>query len=369
MLRRSSVVRACIGVLLASAVSAGAPHALAQTDEQRAAARSLATEGAAAFNEGRWKDAIDLFSRAEALVHAPPHLLFLARAHEKLGQLVKARETYLKIIKETLPANAPQAFRDARASAEQELQRVDPRIASLTVKVQGAEDAKDLTVLVDGVAIPSVLVGVARPIDPGEHRIEAVATGFRAQPETVRLADGERRQVALTLVPDASAAPPADALTTPPPDAPPTSATVTPTPASPAPRAPDTPTSSGGNDAMRIGAYVAYGVGAVGLGLGTVFLLSSSSKRKDADAAYDACLATGDCRENDAAARKTASLDDEARSAMTLSIVGFAAGGVGVAVGTALLLASSGSSQERPPTGLSVRPFVGFDRAGLYGTF
>ena len=70
----------------------------AQTDEARAGARSLATEGATAFSDGRFKDAVELFSKAESLVHAPPHLLFIARASTKLGQFVKAREAYEKAI-------------------------------------------------------------------------------------------------------------------------------------------------------------------------------------------------------------------------------------------------------------------------------
>jgi hypothetical protein len=52
----------------------------AQNDEDRAGARTMATEGAKAFAAQRWSEAIDLFTRAEALVHAPSHLLFLARA-------------------------------------------------------------------------------------------------------------------------------------------------------------------------------------------------------------------------------------------------------------------------------------------------
>src|SRR5689334_22836717 len=149
----------------------------AQSDEQRAAARSLATEGATAFSEARFKDAVDLFGKAESLMHAPPHLLFLARAHAKLGQFVRAREAYLKITKETLAANAPKAFRDAQASAESEVREVEPKIASLTIRVEGGAGATDVGVMVDGAALPSVLVGLAQPIDPGTHRIEAGATG------------------------------------------------------------------------------------------------------------------------------------------------------------------------------------------------
>jgi hypothetical protein len=186
----------------------------------------------------------------------------------------------------------------------------------------------------------------------------------------VRLAEGERKAVALTLTADPTAVPPGGAAPAPGPAAPqpvgPTSATPAP---APGPVAPAPAPSSDGNGGLRTGSYIAFGAGAVGLGLGTVFLLSSSSKRSDADAAFEECTANGDCRENDASARRTKELDDDARSALTLSIVGFSVGAVGVGVGTALLLMSSGSPQEQPPAGLSVRPFVGFDRAGLYGTF
>src|SRR5689334_21165790 len=107
---QSSAVTSC-ALALSLCMWTSAAHA--QTDEQRAGARSLATEGASAFKDGRYKEAVDLFTKAESLMHAPPHLLYLARAHVKLGQYVKAREAYLRITKEQLGGNAPQAFRDA----------------------------------------------------------------------------------------------------------------------------------------------------------------------------------------------------------------------------------------------------------------
>src|SRR5688500_13346088 len=102
-------------VVLSLCIWSGAVYG--QTDEQRAGARSVATAGVAAFNGGRYKEAVDLLTRAETLMHAPPHLLHLARAYSKLGQYVKAREAYLRIIKEQLAANAPPAFRDEQTAA------------------------------------------------------------------------------------------------------------------------------------------------------------------------------------------------------------------------------------------------------------
>lgn len=343
----------------------------AQSDEQRAAARSLATEGATAFQEGRFKEAVDFFGKAESLMHAPPHLLFLARAHVKLGQLVRAREAYLKIVKETLPANAPKAFRDAQASAETEVREIEPKIASLTIRVEGAEGATDLAVMVDGVALPNVLIGLAQPIDPGTHRIEAGATGFRAPSEPVTLTDGEKKSVVLKLESAPGAAPlvaapapagaaaPAPAATTPAP------AAATQPAGSPTSDAGATDESSGGG--LRIGSYVAFGVGAIGLAGGTLFTVQSMGKRKDADETFAACQAeVGGCRTGDPRSTQTDDLDREADSKQTLGIVGFAVGGVGVAAGVTLLLLSSGASDENKA---GVEPFIGLGTAGLRGRF
>src|SRR5689334_20899999 len=70
-------------LLLPSRGLAWAPSALALTDEERAAARAAAGQGADAFAAGKWQEAVELFSRAEALVHAPAHLMFIARSELK----------------------------------------------------------------------------------------------------------------------------------------------------------------------------------------------------------------------------------------------------------------------------------------------
>jgi hypothetical protein len=351
-----SGLRAAGGVTLLG-LSLCLPHpAFAQVDEQRAAARSLATDGAKAFNEGRWQDAVDLFTRAESLLHAPPHLLFLARAQERLGHLIRAREAYLRITKETLTASSPQAFRDAQASAEQELKAIEPRICNLTISVEGADGAADLSVMVDGAPLPPALIGVPRPTDPGEHRIEAVAAGFRGEPTTLRLLDGERKQVVLRLEPDPSAA-----AATP--------VALTELPADRAATSTDAgvETSSDGSG-MRIGSYVAFGVGVLGLGMGTYFLIDSRGKRADADTKESECKASGPCLAGDPLAEETASLDDDARSALKLSIVGFAVGGVGIATGTALFLLA-GPSESGQASGFSIRPVLGLGTAGVVGKF
>ncbi|HEV8548376.1 MAG TPA: tetratricopeptide repeat protein, partial [Polyangiaceae bacterium] len=275
-------VKGAASILVAVALSS--PFAAyAQSDEQRAAARELATSGAEAFKEGKYDQALDSFTKAESLYHALPHLLFIARSHAKLGQYVKAREAYMKVIKEGLPANAPQAARDAQTSAQSEVGNIEPKIGRVTISVAQKEQAKDLVVTIDGVAIASVLVGAPVPIDPGDHAIEGVATGFRAKAQ-VHVDPGQRQDVPLTLEPDASAVPPSvagAAVAAPPPVQPVAAPPPAAAPPPPANSAGDQGTSNGPN-AMRIGSYVAFGVGAVGLIGGTIFTAQYAGKRSDA---------------------------------------------------------------------------------------
>lgn len=363
---RSSVV----SLVVALGLGAVSTTAFAQTDEQRAGARTLATEGAQAFNEGRFKDAVDLFSKAESLVHAPPHLLFMARAHTKLGQFVKAREAYLKIVKEQLAPNAPQAFRDAQASADEERKQVEPHIGKLTVKVEGAESAKDLNVQIDGQPFPSVLLGVPQPMDPGEHSVTATATGFKAAPATATLKDAGQGSVTLKLEVDPSAAAAAAPAATTPTNAP----TLSLGPSG----APSSDSGTAKPNGLRTGAYIGLGVGAVGLVLGTVFVAKSAANRSDANKAANALesgadggrpcsIDGGTCDADSPQARKVADLDDRARHAKTIGIVGYVIGGLGVATGVTLFVLSTGEHGSSKAG--TVAPYVGFGSLGVRGTF
>lgn len=123
-----------------------------------------------------------------------------------------------------------------------------------------------------------------------------------------------------------------------------------------------------GTSGMRIGSYVALGVGVVGLGAGTLFALQAKGKYQDAnDITTRECGAgNGDCELGDAyPAWKSAS--DDGDSAKTLSLVGFIVGGVGVATGVTLFVLSSGKKEE--PAAAKVEPYLGVGALGVRGSF
>ncbi|MET0793704.1 MAG: hypothetical protein ABW061_19445 [Polyangiaceae bacterium] len=349
-----------ISFLVPGALLLIAAGAHAQTDLERATARDAANSGRTAFDAGQYEKAIDSFSRAESLVHAPPHLLFLARSQAKLGKLVAAHETYLKITRETLKPNAPKAFSDAQAAAEQELPAVDARLPYVTVTLQGAP-ADGVTVHMDSTALPPAMIGIPLPADPGQHVFEAsgAATG---DPVTVTFAEAAKQSVVLkvhsTGLPAAGASAPVAA------PAGPTNADAS----NGSPLTADTSQIKGSG--LRIASYVSFGVGAVGLGVGTLFLLKSKSSDDDAGKLFDQCVAisrSGDCGP---IRQQYESKTSDVESQKNVGIASLIVGGVGVAAGvTFLILDLSSSGQSAKSDAPRVLPVVGWNTLGLAGTF
>src|SRR5262249_18271474 len=120
---RMRAARACLRAAVMAAVIALAPSAIAGgvSAADREAARGLAGHGYELFEAGQYERALDLFRQAEARYHAPPHLVYIARAQVKLGKLIEAEATYQQIIDEKQAADAPTPFREALLNARSEI--------------------------------------------------------------------------------------------------------------------------------------------------------------------------------------------------------------------------------------------------------
>lgn len=350
-MRRSGVVRRAAALVLAAALLS--PPAPCQTDAQRAGARAAATAGAQAFVEERWSDAADLFARAEGVVHSPVQVLYLARSYEKLGQLVKAREAYLRIVNESIAASAPDPWRDAKADAQTESAALEPRIPYVTIKVEGAA-SNSVHVTMDGTEVLSAFVGVPQPVDPGVHEVKATAAGNADAIAKVSVIEAKRETVVLTFAGQGNAVaaapqPVAEAGTK---------------AGGPASSPPEADAAHGISPVT----WAAFGVGAVGLGVGTIFALKTSSKLDEANGLCTVPTPSGGHACPDDKQSQINALDDSARSAKTLAIVGFVAGGVGVAAGVTLLVLSPGKSSS-PAASTAVQPWIGLGSAGVRGRF
>jgi len=362
-----------------------AHSAFAQTDLERATARDAANNGRAAFDAGKYEKAIDYLSRAEQLVHSPTHLLFMARAQAKLGRLVAAHETYLKITRETLAANAPKAFVSAQTAAEQEQDALDERLPSITVTLQGDTKAPDVSVQMDGTTLPAAMIGIPLPADPGEHVFKASGPTIASEPVTVRVAEAAKQTVTLKLrstgaappavvaKPAATAVQPAAVAAVGTAVAAPTGQTSDVNTTAPPPEhaVADNPKSHG--PGLLIASVTSFGLGAVSAGVGTYFMLKSSSTRNDSDDLYQQCTLTsgggGKCTDP-ILIDQIKSKDSEADHQSKLGIVGLVGGGVGLLAGFTFLIidvgSRSGSASHSTP---HVTPVFGFQSVGVTGTF
>jgi len=346
------------GPVLAALVALSLPAggAYAQTDEEKAAARELAKQGAEAFTAGKHAEALDLMSRAEALVHAPPHLLYIARAQAALGKVVAARETYLKVTREELAANAPRAFKDAQGQAKEEMAAIEPKIAQLRITVQGAGNRK-VNVKLDGNPVSPALIGVHRPIDPGKHVAVAYPMGLSPVEQTIELKEGERGDVKLVISASGNVGP---GLPTEPIDDPDAGTGGEPPP--------DTTSKRGTSPLVFVGA----GVGALGIGgavVGVLFTMKRGNLSSQADEKFTTCNKNPPCSK--AEQEEINTTDSQAASAGTIGTIGLVGGGVLIAGGVTLVVLGLMSGNKAPPKPAAawISPYVTPTGAGLVGTF
>jgi hypothetical protein len=249
--------RFSLALLLSSAILP--TSALAQptsvSDGDKAAARQLTFDGYAALDRKDYAGAADRFARADAIFHAPTVLLGLARARVGLGKLLSAQEIYNRLIREPLAPGASETFVRAVDEGRRELAALEPRIPALIVQVRGADRAK---VTLDGAELPVAVIGIKRPVDPGNHVGRAEATGLAPAEASGTVAEGKVETVTLSPVAAPPGAPEADG---------------------PASNAVGADAGSSGDSARKPVGIALLGVGAAGLVVGAITAGLTASKR------------------------------------------------------------------------------------------
>ncbi|CAN5303266.1 hypothetical protein BH09MYX1_BH09MYX1_51100 [soil metagenome] len=168
------------------------------SDADRAAARDLFNAGASFQQQNKHGEALDSFSRSMSVYPAPTTALRIAQCKAALGRLIEASEGYRAIVNAQLPAGSPPAYVESQKAAAEELARLEPKIPKARIIVV-PDRAPGLAVAIDGRAMNPALVGVSRPVDPGRHRISAVASGFAATELTFEVRETEQKDVQVVL--------------------------------------------------------------------------------------------------------------------------------------------------------------------------
>lgn len=165
----------------------------AQTDQD---ARKLFADGRAAMDRGDWADAETKLASAYDKLPGKGVAFNLAVCREHLGRLTSARDLFRRV------AEAERSAGDeARAKiADDRIASVTTRLAHLRVVIAPSVHA---SVSIDAHA--NANAGEDVELDPGTHAVDVAALGFVALHDSVELREGEHRDYAPSLTPDAPA--------------------------------------------------------------------------------------------------------------------------------------------------------------------
>ncbi|WP_394850332.1 tetratricopeptide repeat protein [Pendulispora brunnea] len=312
--------------------------ASAQTGDA-AAAQTAFDEGQALMKQRRYAEACAKFQSSHRIDPRPGTALNLADCYEQNGQLASAWARYVEASEMAARENQRERERYAREHAKALL----PKLAKLSVKSNGLPSGA--VVKRDGVVIDMAMLGSAVPVDAGEHTVDVEIDGRPVWSTSVKVTPATSAEV---QVPDKND--PLWATAAPPPS--PAKTAERPAPATPAEPAPPPPQGKTWST-QRTLAVVAAGVGAVGLGAGTFFALSASSKWSDAK---DGCQPNG-------CPRDSVDKGDDARSQANVATAAFIVGGLALA-GAGVLWFTAPSSERG--AGVGVVP-MGDVRSGTAG--
>ena len=313
--------------------------------QDSAAAQALFERGVADLEAGRLESACPALAESHRLDPHPGTLVALAECEAKADKIASAfghYQDYLGWVSRLSPEQQERhADRVANARVQTDLLR--PRIPTLTL-VLPPTAPRGLVVERDGVVLQGPALGVALPIDPGEHVVVTRDAAGNETRATVVIGAGQVIRLDLR-VPNPSPAPPP---------------VVPQAPKAPSILAPKAPkTAAPGPNPLRTWGWVAGGVGVTGVVVGSIAGVVALGQKRVVD---DHCRGLACDDEGKRAA-------NSGQSAAAVSTVAFGVGLVGLGTSLVMLLTSD---RETSASG-NYRPTVAFGRdaafAGLEGAF
>ncbi len=198
MLRRTAAL--LLFVSAASAVTSGARIARANGAQEQQLAQALFDEARRLMDKKRYSEACPKLAESQRLDPGGGTLLNLAICHEKEGKLATAKNDY----DEALAVAVKDGRKDRQLIARERLVAVDKSVPRLSVVVPLSSDTEDLEVKLDGLVLHRAAWGVATPVDPGAHVVEATAPSRTSWSTSIVLEAAQKKSVdvpALAFVP------------------------------------------------------------------------------------------------------------------------------------------------------------------------
>lgn len=287
--------------------------------QDEAAARALFDRGIAARDRGDFAAGCPDLGESHRLAPKLGTLFQWAKCEEAAGKIASADVHFHQFVTgvRALPLPDQAKYDDRVAEAEEARKTFGGDIPSLTLVLPAAAPT-NIAVVRDGTTLTSVLLGVAIPVDPGEHLVTTQVPGGPVHEQRFTVERREAKRIELQFV------------------LPPAVPVVTTNPSTVLPRR-----EQDGPSGVRTAGLVVMGVGAAGLltwGVGGLVAMN--------DRATVAEVCPGDqCR---TPADKTTGRDAWNRGTTSANIasVGLGVGVVGAVVGLVMVIA--GSPHEKP---------------------
>lgn len=176
--------------VLALALALPATARAADPREQQLA-QALFDEGRQLMEAKRYAEACPKLAESQRLDPGGGTLLNLAVCHEKEGKVASAQAE----LQDALSLALRDGRKDRQELARERLAAVEPKVPRVSVVVAPEADVDGLEVKLDGLVLRRAAWGVATPVDPGLHRVEATAPGLRAFRIDVPIDLAERKSV------------------------------------------------------------------------------------------------------------------------------------------------------------------------------
>jgi hypothetical protein len=322
-----------------AAVTAASPAA-GQTASGETAATALFDDAHKLMAQKRYAEACPKFAESERLAPSGGTLINLAECYEHTNQTASAWVAWRDAAARADAAGKADAEKHALARAAV----LEATLAKLTIAVAPASDVPGLVVTRDGVDVGRAEFGVAIPVDPGRHVIEAKAPDKKPWSSSIDI-PARQTDARITVSLDDEAR----AVAVAPPPAPPA-------PTAPPPQTPPASAPEGGTSNQKTIGIVVVAAGVVGAGLGSFFGLEAISKNNDA-------LLPQNCPTSTKCTGAGLALTSDAKTFATASTVAFAVSAAAIVGGGALWLTAP-SAGSREPSALQVAPALAPSYAG-----
>jgi hypothetical protein len=177
------------------------PSAAAQSAADRETARQLMDRGDERVETGHLDEALGLYRGAHAIMNVPTTGIAVAETLARLGNLVEARDMALQVLR--LPASReppePEPFQRARALAETLARELGQQIPTLAIQIVPRAARAAASLRIDGSSVPAAAIELPHALDPGSHRLDLRAPGFRARELHVHLLRADRKSLRVEL--------------------------------------------------------------------------------------------------------------------------------------------------------------------------